>query len=60
MLISLIYNKFEVPEEDFRVLFFPIIYNNVQKEKRDLKNKSLKLFNSYYLPSVLRFFLISS
>ena len=28
MLISLIYNKFEVPEEDFRVLFFPIIYNN--------------------------------
>ena len=29
MLINLIYNKFEVPEEDFRVLFFPIIYNKV-------------------------------
>ena len=28
MLISLIYNKFEVPEEDFRFLFSPIIYNN--------------------------------
>ena len=28
ILINLIYNKFEVPEEDFRVLFFPIIYNN--------------------------------
>ena len=28
ILISLIYNKFEVPEEDFRVLFFRIIYNN--------------------------------
>ena len=28
ILINLIYNKSEVPEEDFRVLFFPIIYNN--------------------------------
>ena len=28
MLINLIYNKFEVPEEDFRFLFSPIIYNN--------------------------------
>ena len=49
MLISLIYNKFEVPEEDFRVLF-SLLYIIIRCSFSFLK----KAFDFYALRHVLK------